>query len=294
MHLVDHLTSSYIPCGDVRLHVMQAGPAEGPPAILLHGFPEFWYGWRHQILPLAEAGFRVIIPDQRGYNESDKPPDTSAYMLDHLARDIVVLMDSLGHARVHLAGHDWGAAVAWEIAETYPERLHSLTILNVPHTRVMDRAMQRANLRQMRKSWYIATFQIPGLAERWLPCKDYQALEQLFLKRSMPGAFTAEDFVQYRVAWGQPNAIPSMVAWYRAAAQSLGERAKRPWPQITVPTRILWGAQDAFVDARLAEQSAALCNHATLKLFPENGHFVQHEQPEAVASELIDWMTQHL
>ncbi|NJL94907.1 MAG: alpha/beta hydrolase [Anaerolineae bacterium] len=139
------LEKVHIACGDIRLHVVMAGPSDGPPVILLHGFPEFWYGWHHQIPALAAAGFRVIVPDQRGYHLSDKPPQRAAYTLDQLANDSLNLMAALGHAQVHLVGHDWGAAVAWELAEMHPQYLRSLTILNVPHTRIFEQAMQRGN-----------------------------------------------------------------------------------------------------------------------------------------------------
>ena len=107
----------------IRLHVVQAGPQNGPLVILLHGFPEFWYGWRHQISYLANAGYRVWVPDQRGYNLSDKPKGIAAYNLDHLANDIIGLIDAAGQQKVFLVGHDWGAAVTWWVANKYPERL---------------------------------------------------------------------------------------------------------------------------------------------------------------------------
>src|SRR3954447_23209976 len=119
----------------ISLNVAEAGPETGPLVILLHGFPEFWYGWRHQIGPLAEAGFRVVAPDLRGYNLSSKPRGRSAYALPELARDVAELIEERGATSAHVAGHDWGGAVAWATAMYHPERVERLAILNAPHPR---------------------------------------------------------------------------------------------------------------------------------------------------------------
>src|SRR4051794_28893294 len=144
----------------VMLHAVAAGPGDGPLVILLHGFPEFWYGWRHQIEPLAAAGFRVLVPDQRGYNLSDKPKKIPAYNLDVLARDVVGLIDDAGAARACVVGHDWGGAVAWWLGVKHPERLAKLALLNIPHPLVMRRALRRSS-EQRRKSSYMFSFQLP-------------------------------------------------------------------------------------------------------------------------------------
>ncbi|MDA1329622.1 MAG: alpha/beta hydrolase [Chloroflexi bacterium] len=141
----------------LRLHFASAGPPEGQPVILLHGFPEYWYAWRHQIPALAAAGYRVIAPDQRGYNLSDKPQSVTDYGIEKLAADILSLADHLELQTFHLVGHDWGAAVAWQLAINHPERLRTLSILNVPHPAVMSRHL-RSDIRQIFKSWYIFFF----------------------------------------------------------------------------------------------------------------------------------------
>jgi len=121
----------------VRLHIAEGGPADGPLVLLLHGFPEFWYGWRKQIPALMEAGFHVVAPDQRGYNLSDKPRGIDAYRVGVLAGDAFGLMDAFGHERASVVGHDWGAAVAWRMALQRPERVERLGIINVPHPLVL-------------------------------------------------------------------------------------------------------------------------------------------------------------
>lgn len=151
----------------VRLHVVQTGPQDAPLVILLHGFPEFWYGWRQQIPALAAAGLQVWAPDQRGYNESDKPVGVGAYRIDELVADVVGLIDASGLRRASLVGHDWGAAVAWWVALTAPERLERLVILNGPHPSVMRRHLTRS-VRQLLRSWYIFGFQVPWVPERLL------------------------------------------------------------------------------------------------------------------------------
>src|SRR5687768_9879381 len=148
----------------VRIHAVAAGPADAPLVILLHGFPEFWYGWRHQIGPLAAVGLRVLAPDLRGYNLSSKPAGIAAYALDALADDVLGLADALGRRRFAVVGHDWGGALAWHLAGRDPERIERAAILNAPHPGTM-RDYARAHPSQMAKSWYVAFFQLPALPE---------------------------------------------------------------------------------------------------------------------------------
>ncbi len=198
-----------------RLHAVAAGPADGPLVILLHGFPEFWYSWRKQIGPLAEAGYRVVAPDQRGYNLSSKPPEIADYAVGNLVADVIAIADQLGHDKFCLAGHDWGAAVAWTTALQFPERLKKLAILNVPHPAVFTRTV-RSNPRQMRRSWYMAFFQLPRLPEWRFSSNNFAAGVRALVASSRPGTFTADDLDEYRNAWANPGAVTAMLNWYRA------------------------------------------------------------------------------
>ena len=144
-----------------RLHVRAAGPEDGPLVVLLHGFPEFWYGWRHQIAPLAEAGYRVMVPDQRGYNRSDAPGAMAAYDLDLLVDDVCAVIDAAGRDRAAVVGHDWGGTVGWYFAHTHPERLHRLAVLNMPHPHVLGKTL-RAHLGQLLRSTYALFFSTAG------------------------------------------------------------------------------------------------------------------------------------
>ncbi|MCS7070563.1 MAG: alpha/beta hydrolase [Anaerolinea sp.] len=278
---MEHL---YVEIGGITLHVVREGDPAHPPVILLHGFPEFWYGWRHQIPALAAAGFCVYAPDQRGYNLSEKPPRRADYALPRLSADVIGLIDWIGAARVRLAGHDWGAAVAWWTAAQHPDRIDRLAILNVPHPSVMLKNLS-SNPAQILKSWYVGFFQIPLLPELALTAADSQMMATMLLRASNPGSFTDADIAQYTRAWQQPGAATAMLNWYRALVQD------RPAPladaRIHVPTLILWGRNDIALEAVMAEQSLNYCDDARLIVYDDAGHFVQHDRPDAVNAELI-------
>lgn len=194
------LEHDYIRTNGISLHVVQAGPVEGQPLLFLHGFPEFWYGWRGQIDFFAQSGYRVIIPDQRGYNLSEKPKSIAAYHVDVLAEDILGLMDPLGLPKVVLAGHDWGGVVAWRVAAKFPDRLEKLIILNVPHPGVFSRTLKR-NWKQRRKSWYMLFFQIPRLPEWVIRQQNWYMGIKALQNSSRPGTFSETDLQKYREAW---------------------------------------------------------------------------------------------
>ena len=273
------METTLIETNGIRLHVARAGPADGPLLIFLHGFPEFWYGWRKQIPHFADAGFRVLVPDQRGYNLSDKPEGALAFSLDELAADVLGLMDAAGRERACLVGHDWGAAVAWWIAEHHPGRVERMAILNVPHGSVFLRQLRRSP-RQWLRSWYIAFFQLPRLPEAVFRRRDWRAAAKALRLSARPGAFTAEDLERYRDAWSQPGAITAMINWYRALLRHRPHYPARP--RISVPTLMIWGAGDAYLEKEMAKASIALCEKGRLILVEEATHWVQHEEPERV------------
>jgi epoxide hydrolase 4 len=271
--------------GAVTLHAVAAGRKNGPVVLLLHGFPEFWYSWHKQIDPLAAAGFRVIVPDQRGYNLSSKPSGVKSYALKELVSDILAIADQLGQRRIFLAGHDWGAAVAWSVALLHPDRVAKLAILNVPHPSVMWRYLMK-NRRQLRKSWYMFFFQLPFLPEAFFAARNFRNGVASLVRSSRPGTFSGDDLAQYRAAWSQPGALAAMVNWYRAAF-----RHRTPFPDRTVrvPTRILWGVRDAFLMAEMAQESLRYCALAELIIFSDATHWLQHEEPARVSELLIDF-----
>ncbi len=158
----------------IRLHYVEAGT--GPLVILLHGFPEFWYSWRHQLTALSEAGFRVVAPDQRGYNESDKPAGVSAYRIENLTADIAALVRHLGEPSAHIVGHDWGGVVAWHLPLHHPGLVRRLVILNAPHPALFVQALSRPA--QLLRSWYIFFFQLPWLPEWALRRRNFAGLKR--------------------------------------------------------------------------------------------------------------------
>jgi pimeloyl-ACP methyl ester carboxylesterase len=271
--------------GSVTLHAVTTGPKDGPVVVLLHGFPEFWYSWHKQIAPLAAAGFRVIVPDQRGYNRSSKPSGVRSYALTELVSDVIAIADQLGQERIFLGGHDWGAAVAWSVALLHANRVARLAILNVPHPSVMRRYLMK-NRQQLRKSWYMFFLQLPYLPEAFLSASNFRRGTASLAGSSRPGTFSADDLSQYRAAWSQPGALTGMINWYRAAFRY---RATFPNRTVRVPTRILWGMRDAFLMAEMAQDSLRYCTDAELIQFPEATHWLQHEEPARVSELLRDF-----
>ncbi|MDX2139711.1 MAG: alpha/beta hydrolase [Chloroflexota bacterium] len=282
------LDHTHITTNGVRLHVVQAGPADGELVILLHGFPEFWYSWRKQIPALASAGYRVLAPDQRGYNLSDKPAGLAAYDLNQLAADVVGLIDAAGREQCYLVGHDWGAAVAWWVAMHYPQRLKKLAILNVPHPSIMLKTLA-SNPAQMLKSWYIGMFQIPWLPEQLMLANNAALADVIFKRTANAGSFSDTDIAEYRKAWQQPGATTAMLNWYRALVQRRPERTTRS--RITVPTQILWGVNDVALTREMASGSLKYCDNAQLTWFEDATHWLQHDKPDAVNARLIEFLT---
>ena len=272
----------------IKLHVVMAGPKDGQPVFLLHGFPEFWYGWRNQIPALAEAGYRVIIPDQRGYNLSDKPQGIRAYAIDKLVDDIIGLVDAFGYDKVHLIGHDWGGLVAWALAIWHPERLRKLGILNVPHPDAIIRFLRRGDPEQLRRSWYFFTFQIPWLPEYLLRNNDWRRMVLALRGSGKIHTFTNEDITEYKKAWSQPGAITAMLNWYRAA-RYLPSLLKET--RVKIPTLLIWGMQDKALSHRMARPSIDYCKDGKLVFFEDATHWVQHDEAEAVNQLMLEFLS---
>ncbi|HEX7185298.1 MAG TPA: alpha/beta hydrolase [Thermoanaerobaculia bacterium] len=272
----------------VNLHVVEAGPEDGRLVILLHGFPEFWYGWRKQIGPLAAAGFRVLVPDQRGYNLSDKPKGVRPYNLDDLALDVIGLIGGAGREKACVVAHDWGGAVGWWLGMKFPDRVERLALLNMPHLSVMRRAILK-NPAQRRRVSYMFFFQLPWLPERALSKENWKYLAKALQATSRPGTFSEEDLAHYREAWSRPGAITGMLNWYRAGLRT------RPRPpkssRVSVPTLLIWGPKDRALLRELAQPSIDRCDDGRLVFLEEATHWVQHEEPEEVNRLLIDFLS---
>jgi len=233
-----------MPGRGVTLHVARAGPEDGPLVVLLHGFPEFWYGWRHQIGPLAAAGLRVLAPDQRGYNLSEKPKGLGHYNLDALADDIVGLIDASKRKKAAIVGHDWGGIVAWWLALRHPDRVERVAVLNAPHPDFLIRGLWTRPA-QLIRSWYVIAFQLPWLPETSLRRSHGKPLADSLRRTSRPGTFSDAELVHYRASWSQPGALTSMINWYRAGFRTRPVVA--PDPRVRMPALIVWGAKDPFI-----------------------------------------------
>lgn len=268
----------------VRLHLVEAGPEDGKLLVLLHGFPEFWYGWHETIATLANAGYRVVVPDQRGYNLSAKPPAVSDYRIGELARDVVGIVDAYGRETAAVAGHDWGAAVGWWLALHHADRVSEFVAVNVPHPTVFEETL-RSSWDQRFKSWYMLAFQLPRLPEAVASAGNWRLAVRGLRDSSTPGTFSDEDIRRYRRAWNREGAFEAMVNWYRAIVRD------RPTPEQTrveVPTLVIWGARDRFLTKRMAGRSVDRCAEGRLLTLDTATHWVVHEEPHRVAEAIAD------
>jgi pimeloyl-ACP methyl ester carboxylesterase len=265
----------------ITLSVLESGPEDGPLVVLLHGFPEFSFGWRHQIPPLASAGFRVVVPDQRGYATSDKPLGVRAYHLDELAKDITGLIDHYGREKAFVVGHDWGAVVAWWIGMNHPERVLKLVCMNVPHPTVMKRTLS-SSFGQLKKSWYVFFFQLPVLPERAIAKGGAGILQ----RTSSRGSFVDDELPVYRHAWRIAGAATGMLNWYRAMRYLPKPKTER----VVVPTMLIWGKKDHALSHEMAPLSIAHCDDARLEMIDDATHWVQHDARDRVNALLLEFL----
>jgi epoxide hydrolase 4 len=266
----------------VALHVVLAGPASGKPLLFLHGFPEFWFGWRHQIYHFVSAGYRVIIPDQRGYNLSEKPAGIASYSIDLLAKDVVGILDDVTDSKAFVTGHDWGAIVTWYLAAHYSERVSRAAMLSVPHPRIFIKNLI-TNPLQLRKSWYVLFFQLPWLPERILRGRDWAFVVRALRDTSPRAVFSDTDFEQYKESWARKGALTAMLNWYRAALLNPSKFAfDHEASRVKVPALLIWGKNDQFAVEAMAKESLQYCDDGHLETLETATHWVQHEEPAEV------------
>jgi len=273
--------------GDVRLHYVEAG--EGPLVLLLHGFPQFWYQWRHQVPALVEAGFRVVAPDMRGYNLSDKPPGVRAYRVELLARDVERLIPACGERTAAVVGHDWGAIAAWIAAMRYPERVEKLAVLNVPHPASFLDGLLRPM--QLLRSSYVFFFQIPRLPEEVIRAGEFALLRSVLGRDPVrPGALTAEDIERYIEAIARPGALTASLNYYRALLRTPGE-TRALLQRVEAPVLVIWGERDRFLSRRLAEPPHLwVPNLVRVKRLSDASHWVAEDRPLEVNTLLLDFL----
>jgi pimeloyl-ACP methyl ester carboxylesterase len=274
----------FLATNGISLHYVTQG--EGPLMLFLHGFPEFWYSWRHQ-LPEFAQDYTCVALDLRGYNESDKPEGVEAYRMEELVEDVKGVMRKLGYDRCILVGHDWGGAIAWSFAYAYPEMLESLIVMNLPHPAKFAAGLQTPQ--QLLRSWYIGFFQIPFLPELLLQAGDYWPIEQMFKGMAIrKEAFTEADIRQYKTAAAKPGALTAMINYYRAM---LGNNfMDRTWPVLEVPTLMIWGEEDTALGKELTVGTEEYVRDFHLRYIPNCSHWVQQEQPEQVNAYMREFL----
>jgi pimeloyl-ACP methyl ester carboxylesterase len=262
---------------ELRFSVDTVGSDTGPAVLMLHGFPQTRYMWRHQLRALAAAGFHAIAPDQRGYSRGARPAEVEAYTTDCLTRDALNLMDACGAQRFHLVGHDWGGQVAWLIAASHPERVASLTVLSRPHPAAFTRAMAE-DPEQANRSKHHKGFREADAIAR-LRQDNFKSLR----KGLEHGGVPAADIDVYLATLAEDRALESAINWYRA------NTIASTTPPVSLPTLYIWGTEDASVGRRAAELTAEFV-HGPYKFveIEGGGHFIVDQFPDRIAQLLLE------
>ncbi len=271
----------YVACGEVTLHVAEQG--SGPAVVLLHGFPEHWYSWRHQMRALAEAGYRALAVDLRGFNLSDKPQGVASYRMEAVARDIVGLLDALSLPQADLVAHDWGGTVGWYLASRHASRVRSLVSCNSPHPTRFLKLLTSS--RQLFRSWYMFAFQLPWLPERAITQPGFakKALRQAAVHKER---FSDADLAIYETAINQPGAATCMLNYYRAALRYVDPLRGK----IEVPTQIIWGERDAVLGPECLDDLDRYVTNLRVHRIPDASHWVQQDAPDDVNRALLGFL----
>lgn len=272
--------------GEINIHYVTAG--KGKLIMFLHGFPEFWYGWKNQLEEFSQD-YQAVAPDMRGYNLSSRPPEVEHYHTKYLVEDIRLLAEHLGHKKFILVAHDWGGGVAWPFALRHPDYVEKLIIINAPHPFIFDREL-RNNPDQQKASAYMLMFRSKE-AEQILSANNYASLVDTVLTDGLKhGYFTKEDKKAYMEAWSQPDALTGGLNYYRAASLSglTGETSATALETIPghlvvkVPTLIIWGEKDRYLLTGNINGLDKYVTNLTIKRIPDGSHWVVHEKPELV------------
>ena len=282
----------YAQIGDVRLHYAECGSGDDL-VILLHGFPECWYSWRHQ-LPVLGERFHVVAPDMRGFNLSDKPARVEDYQINFLVDDVLGLIKHFGKEKAAIVAHDWGAAVAWALARRHPEAVGKLAALQVPMP-----AAWRANMTfaQLRRSWYMFFFQLPRVPEWWMGANDFHRVVEMYRTTAARAeAFTDEDVAVYKEALRQPGALTASLNYYRANVFRSLKRGGVETPneadgRIKVPTLFIYGEHDMAVLASTVKDLGRFIDAPYREVrIPGSGHWVQNEAVTEVNEALLEFL----
>eukprot|EP01136_Pigoraptor_vietnamica_P037533 Opistho-1_new@105600 len=274
---------AYVNANGIRFHYVANG--KGPLMLCLHGFPEFWYSWRHQLVEFSDS-YRVVAVDMRGYGDTDKPRGISPYAIPNLTRDVAKLIRALGYDKAVIMAHDWGGIVAWQFAMQYPELVERLIVMNCPHPQAFEDAV---DLKQFFASWYIFFFQIPFLPEIMLRSFDYGSIKGSYLGKKMGAvrkdAFSMEDIEAFKYAFSQPYAATAAINYYRNIF-----RHPQPRHTITTPTLLVWGEQDKALGKKCVPPTHKYVPNLTVKMIPDASHWVQQDRPDVVNAAVREFL----
>ncbi len=277
--LPDACDEGYIVANGVQLHFVTAG--SGPLAIVLHGFPEFWYSWRAN-LPALARDHRVVALDMRGYNLSEKP--ARGYDLATLTNDVRAVIEALGERQADVIGHDWGGLIAWTFAMRQPDYLRRLVVLNAPHPATLTREWRHPG--QFRRSAYVGFFQLRGIAEDAIARDDFSYLWRTFRAADPGSAWLTRDDIQHFVdALARPGALTAALSYYRQLVRS-GATALSPARVITAPVLLLWGELDPYLGPWMADDLEPWAPAIRVHRFATAGHWLNQQMPEQVNAEL--------
>jgi pimeloyl-ACP methyl ester carboxylesterase len=266
----------FITTNGIRLHYVTQG--EGSLMLMLHGFPEFWYSWRHQI-PEFARDHQVVALDLRGYNDSDKPQAQSAYVMAEFVQDVKGVIQGLGYDRAILVGHDWGGAIAWNFAYAYPDLVEKLIILNLPHPAKFAEGLRTPQ--QLLRSWYMGLFQIPLLPEFLIQLDDFRLLELILKGMAInKNIFTDADIAAYKNAFAKAGSLTAALNYYRNLLQQA--ILETSWTVLNVPTLMIWAEQDIALGKELTYGTEQYVRDFRIHYIPNCSHWVQQEQPQLV------------
>lgn len=288
----DHEQLSFLRVHANQLEFKVATAGSGDRLVLcLHGFPESSLSWRHQMTSLAHTGYRVWAPDLRGYGGTTRPAGRDAYRLETLLDDVNALIDISKARRVILVGHDWGGVIAWYYAMRRPEKLEALIVLNGPHPACFEREIRQ--WRQLRRSWYMAVFQLPWLPEAVLAAGGAHLIGAIFERMRVSSECLPNDLVRrYRQQACEPGALTAMLNYYRAAICGGGAARQQTmgYPAIDLPTLVIWGLHDQALAKQNLDGLEKFVTDLTVVTLEQSGHFVHHDEPQRVTDEILGWL----
>ncbi len=275
-------THEKIQANGIQFHYVTEG--DGPLMLFLHGFPEYWYSWRHQIQEFSK-NYKVVALDMRGYGQTDRPQGKENYTIDVLVNDVKEVVSALGYEKCVLVGHDWGALVAWYVAMNFEACVEKLIVMNVPHPKCY---MENLTFRQVLRSWYIWMFQLPRFPEMYLKANDFKWITDQFRSAVNTAAFPEEDLKKYKENAAMPGALTAMLNYYRNLPAEM--MRMNTAPIIQVPTLMLWGENDGYTGKDSTRGTDRYVKNLDLKFLPNCSHWTQQDCPKEVNQYMSDFL----